>query len=50
MLNCKQYSLNQVKVYSPRLLNQPERKFLVTQVGNSAKLTKFQNGPKSLKS
>ena len=42
MLNCKQYSLNEVKVYSPRLLNQPVRKFSVTQVGNSAKTFDFQ--------
>ena len=38
MLNCKQYSLNQVKVHSLRLLNQPVQKFSVTQVGNSAKI------------
>ena len=42
MLNCKQYSLNQVKVYSPRLLNQPVWQFSVTQVENSAKIFDFQ--------
>ena len=42
MLNYKQYSLNQVKVYSPKLRNQPVRKFSVTQVGNSAKIFDFQ--------
>ena len=42
MLNCKQYSLNQVTVYSPRLLNQPVWKFSVTQVENSAKIFDFQ--------
>ena len=43
MLNCEQYRLNQVKVHSPRLLNQPVRKFSVTQVGNSAKIFDFQS-------
>ena len=42
MLNYKQYSLNQVKVYSPKLRNQPVRKFSVTQEGNSAKIFDFQ--------
>lgn len=42
MLNCKKYSLNQAKVYSPKLLNQPVRKFSVTQMGNSAKIFDFQ--------
>ena len=42
MLNCKQYSLNQVEVYSPRLLNQPVWKFSLTQMENSAKLFDFQ--------
>ena len=43
MLNCKQYSLNQVKVHSPRLLNQPVRKFSVTQEGNSEKIFDFKS-------
>ena len=42
MLNCKQCGLNQVKVYSPRLLNQPVWKFSVTQVEISAKIFDFQ--------
>ena len=42
MLNCKQYGLKQVKVYSPRPLNQPVWKFSVTQVEISAKIFDFQ--------
>ena len=42
MLNCKQYGLNQVKVYSPRLLNQPVWKFSIMQVEISAKIFDFQ--------
>ena len=42
MLNCKQYSLNQVNMYSPRLLNQPVWKFSAMQVENSAKIFDFQ--------